>query len=143
MAEWARLHGDWSRGYCWTGSEGNLTTDVGGNLLGALERSHSSWTPLLRSNRVNPHPVWFGVYGNVVYHHGSGFRPAISRADLGERPTPSGRGRKLPLVGRPLRRYDTARRQHWEARRQRMAGRLGQEFFAKIQRDPHFYKELL
>ena len=38
--------------------------------------------PLLRSNRVNLHPLWFGVYGGIVYHHGAGFRWAVGRVDL-------------------------------------------------------------
>ena len=42
---------------------GEPVTDVGGNLLRALERTETPWTPLLRSNRVNPHPLWFGIYG--------------------------------------------------------------------------------
>jgi hypothetical protein len=37
---------------------------------------------VLRTNRRNPHPLFFGVYGDVIYHHGAGFRLPISRVDL-------------------------------------------------------------
>lgn len=35
--------------------------------------------PLLRSNRVSPHPVYGGVYGHLFYHHGTGGMPATTR----------------------------------------------------------------
>jgi hypothetical protein len=37
--------------------------------------------PLLRSNRWNPHPLLAGVYGDLFYHHGSGSREPVFRAD--------------------------------------------------------------
>jgi hypothetical protein len=80
---WKSIGGDWREGYSWKDSAGNPTTDVGGNLLGLLEARKIEWFPLLRSNRRDLHPVWFGVYGGAVYHHGAGFRSAkVSRADL-------------------------------------------------------------
>ena len=92
VRDWERLHGDWSPGFCWEAENGRLTTDVGGNLLRALERSGDSWTPLLRSNRVNLHPLWFGIYGDIVYHHGAGFRWAVGRVDLRDIPACSRHG---------------------------------------------------
>lgn len=79
---WRELHGDWSAGYTWTNSEGSQVTDVGGNLLAALEREGCTWQRLRRSNRLDLHPVWFGIYGDLVYHHGAGFRVPVSRVDL-------------------------------------------------------------
>ena len=143
VRDWERIHGDWSHGGCWVGPNGEPITDVGGNLLKALERTGTQWTPLLRSNRVNPHPLWFGIYGGIVYHHGSGFRRAMARVDLVNRPRLSKRGRKLPYVGRVLRRINKARLQRWEARTQRGAEALGQEMYEKLERDPEFYKELI
>ena len=32
------------------------------------------WRPLLRSNGTDLDPLYFGIYGDVVYHHGAGFR---------------------------------------------------------------------
>jgi hypothetical protein len=76
---WHEIHGDWHRGYEWLDAEGHAVTDVGGNLLGSLERLGVDWYPLHRLNTRNPHPLLFGVYGDaesgaVVYHHGQGFR---------------------------------------------------------------------
>lgn len=87
VGQWRRLQGDWRRGDYVTSATGRMMTDTGTRLLGQLEEAKLSWTPLLRMNTVNSHPVWFGVYGTpsigpVVYHHGAGFRPRVSRADL-------------------------------------------------------------
>ena len=79
---WQKIKGDWCHGYSWQNQYGNNVTDVGGNLLGALEREKIIWKPLLRSNQINLHPLWFAVYCDVVYHHGAGFRPPVSRIDL-------------------------------------------------------------
>ncbi|MGO9470672.1 MAG: hypothetical protein ACLQIB_04600 [Isosphaeraceae bacterium] len=71
---WKRLGGDWKSGYEWRNSDGESVTDVGGNLLGLCEREGVRWLPLHRSNRLNLHPIWFGVYHDLVYHHGAAFR---------------------------------------------------------------------
>ena len=71
---WRELPGDWRRGHTWTNPQGKEVTDVGGNLLGLLEDAGIEWYPMLRTNKVNPHPLQFGVYEDLVYHHGGGFR---------------------------------------------------------------------
>ena len=71
---WLELPGDWRRGYKWKNRQGSRVTDVGGNMLGLLEEKGIDWYPLLRTNKVNPHPLQFGVYGDLIYHHGGGFR---------------------------------------------------------------------
>jgi hypothetical protein len=78
---WKEEKGDWSKGYQWKNSSGNLVTDVGGNLLMKLNEAGMPWHPLLRSNIVNLHPLFFGVYGDLVYHHGAGSRKLSSRLD--------------------------------------------------------------
>jgi hypothetical protein len=76
---WNDIDGDWGAGkYHWTAPTGDRITDGGANLLARLEARDVAWTPLLRSNRQELHPLWFGVYGDVVYHHGAGSRPARS-----------------------------------------------------------------
>jgi hypothetical protein len=75
---WFDIGGDWRQGYTWTASNGEQVTDGGGNLLGILTERNIPWRPLLRSNRVNLDPLWFGIYGDVVYHHGAGFRAMTS-----------------------------------------------------------------
>ena len=109
----------------------------------ALERSGDSWTPLLRSNRVNLHPLWFGIYGKIVYHHGAGFRWAVGRVDLRDIPRVKTRAKRIPGVGRLLRRRNKARAQRYHARTAVVAERLRDEVFEKIQRDPDFYREFL
>ena len=43
VGTWRRLPGDWSGGYTWPGHQGKLVTDVGGNLLRALELAELDW----------------------------------------------------------------------------------------------------
>lgn len=81
VGTWRSLPGDWSRGFAWHGPEGRPTSDVGANLLRQLELTGTPWTRISRSNRHNLHPLFFGIYGGVVYHHGAGFRAPISRVD--------------------------------------------------------------
>jgi hypothetical protein len=78
---WKRIQGDWSPGFTWKNSAGMDVTDVGGTLLGVLLQHAIPWYPMLRSNTKNLHPLWFGIYDGLIYHHGAGFRPAVSRID--------------------------------------------------------------
>ena len=82
---WNEIGGDWRNG-SWVTAEGNVANDVGGTLLAILDAHSISWRPILRSNEVNLHPVFYGLYERHVYHHGSGFRPPIARADEGNVP---------------------------------------------------------
>jgi hypothetical protein len=88
---WTELGGDWNPGYTWKNAAGKDVTDAGGNLLGLLRDRGASWEPLLRTNRVNLRPLWFGVYGDLAYHHGAGFRGGLCRRDreaIGRVPEP-------------------------------------------------------
>lgn len=76
---WKKIGGDWREGYQWKNKRNELTSDVGGNLLGLLNAHDIQWHPLDRSNKVNLHPILYGVYGNMIYHHGAGFREPIFR----------------------------------------------------------------
>jgi hypothetical protein len=143
VRDWERLHGDWSPGYTWEAGAGKPTTDVGGNLLRALERSGDGWTPLLRSNRVNLHPLWFGVYGGIVYHHGAGFRWAVGRVDLVNPPRLTTPLKRVPGLGRLLRRRNRARAQRHHARTAATAEHLSNEVYERITRDPDFFREWL
>ena len=73
VGTWRTLPGDWTAGYTWTGVRGRPTSDVGGNLLRQLELTGTPWVQVLRSNRRNLDPLYFGIYGDVIYHHGAGF----------------------------------------------------------------------
>ena len=83
---WKAVKGDWKKGYEWETPQGEKTTDVGGNLLKALQERNIDWYPLLRTNRQNEyHPLFFGIYDDVIYHHGAGFRKGgFSRSDRHE-----------------------------------------------------------
>ncbi len=83
VGTWRSLPGDWSLGPAWAGDQGRRVSDVGANLLRALELTETPWVPLLRTNGSKLHPVFFAIYGDIVYHHGAGFRgDALSRVDL-------------------------------------------------------------
>jgi hypothetical protein len=148
---WKSIAGDWREGYAWLDRSGNPTTDVGGNLLGILERGKIAWTPLLRTNRKNLHPVWFGVYGDMVYHHGAGFRTdKLSRADLNQLSEASARlspARRAAarwadrlLAKSPIR----ALRRHTALQKAiRRNALLSEEFMGRIRSDEEFYRLLL
>ena len=78
---WKEIGGDWSRGYAWPTPLGPVT-DIGANLLGNLRERTVDWFPMTRSNKVDLHPVLFGVYDNQIYHHGAGSRAPVMRVDL-------------------------------------------------------------
>jgi hypothetical protein len=81
---WKQIGGDWSWGHTWQNAAGREVTDAGGNLLRILQQCDVDWYPLLRTNRQNIHPLWFGVYGDLAYHHGAGFRGGLCRRDREE-----------------------------------------------------------
>lgn len=108
---WRELRGDWSPGYPWTGARGRPVSDVGGNLLRALELSGTPWLPLLRSGGRTEHPLFFGTYGGLIYHHGAGFRGAvITRLDRDDAP------RRLAVPGLAGRLVNGSRWRLWERR---------------------------
>ncbi|MBK8807400.1 MAG: hypothetical protein IPO21_12455 [Bacteroidales bacterium] len=77
VAFWKKLNIGWQSGYKWRNSDDVLVSDVGGNLLERLIALNVSWHALYRTNRLNLHPLLFGIYDNIIYHHGSGFRDSI------------------------------------------------------------------
>jgi hypothetical protein len=114
VATWRALPGDWTAGPTWLGAHGHQTTDVGGNLLRRLELTGTPWTQVLRSNHHDLDPLWFGVYGGVVYHHGAGFRTGeLSPVDRAGAPKPLVRdhGALLSALTRPL---NSLRWRRWE-----------------------------
>lgn len=71
---WKEIEGDWRQGPKWRTTAGEFRSDVGGRLWAALNERNIKWGAMLRSNKVNLHPLWFGVYEDLIYHHGAGFR---------------------------------------------------------------------
>ena len=148
---WRELPGDWRRGHRWRNAEGDEVTDVGGNLLGLLEERGIEWYPMLRSNKVNPHPLQFGLYEDLVYHQGGGFRrTAGGRISwMPKQRSLEGTWRwrlasRLPKRGRLgaiRRRLDPVRRY-----REGLAAELAEtneRVFELIQRDEEFYRQLI
>lgn len=79
---WNEIGGDWTRhGRSWINEDGIERQDAGGKVLALLEDRGIEWYPLLRSNKVDLHPVLFAVYGDLVYHHGAAFREARTTVD--------------------------------------------------------------
>tara|TARA_A100001201_G_scaffold24081_1_gene27278 strand:- start:134 stop:946 length:813 start_codon:yes stop_codon:yes gene_type:complete len=46
-----------------------------------LKNNNIEWSPITRSNKIDLHPLYFGIYGDLVYHHWAGSRKMISRPD--------------------------------------------------------------
>jgi hypothetical protein len=148
---WRELPGDWRRGRTWTNPQGKEVTDVGGNLLGLLDDAGVEWYPMVRTNKVNPHPLQFGVYENLVYHHGGGFRLTaggrVWRASVEDQLNATLRGRlaaRLPrkgLAGRVRKRVNPVRR-YRHALRDQLA-QVNERVFDLIQRDESFYLQLI
>jgi hypothetical protein len=84
VREWRALGGDWVVGPQWRDGSGTAVTDVGASLWATLRERSIEWTPLLRTVHHSLHPVWFGVYADIVYHHGAAFRFPRSRADAAQ-----------------------------------------------------------
>ena len=130
------IHGDWSHGGSLGGAQWRARHRCRGeppkgpgthrDAMDALatKQPGESTSVVVRRLRGNRLPPW------------SGFRRAMARVDLVNRPRLSKRGQKLPYVGRVLRRLNKARLQRWEARTQRGAEALGQEMFEKLEARP-------
>jgi hypothetical protein len=139
VAFWRELKGDWKEGYRWRNGKGEEITSVGGNLLKQLIDRRIGWLPILRSNRTNPHPLFFGIYGNLVYHHGAGFRKGECRADrelLALGPGDRFLSKFLPGYARRLRR---------KASRELVSKNemLSEQIFESIIKNPEFYAQFL
>lgn len=137
---WASLPGDWSSGHPFR--EGR--TDVGANLGWLLERRGLTWAPLLRSNTVDLHPLLFGVYGRLVYHHGAGFRGM----------KPPGKGRttweaKQPQTTQARAAMDKMQRNVPKERLDAIIAQamedavLSEQVYERILSDPDFFEDLL
>lgn len=81
---WREIKGDWRMGYKWQTSSGHQVTDVGGNMMQILGERGIDWHPIHRTNTFNAHPLFFGIYGDIVYHHGAGSREKVDRVEASE-----------------------------------------------------------
>lgn len=146
VGTWRELPGDWSTGYGWSHRpDAPLWTDVGANLLRKLELTETPWVELLRSNPTSLDPMYFAIYGDVVYHHGSSFRPATLSgvhhvSDAG--PAPLAR-LHVPLLDRAVRAIDRRRWQSWERSTLKRRSDLSRAVFERIRAgDPGWLEEI-
>jgi hypothetical protein len=79
---WRESGASWMGGHLVPDSRGEPVTDTGANLLKLLDDRQVDWLPLERTNVRNLHPVLFGVYADLIYHHGAGFRRTLTRVDF-------------------------------------------------------------
>lgn len=154
---WNSIRGDWHRGHEWRDPQGVAVTDVGANVLAALERERIDWYPLRRVNTAEVHPLFFGVYGDeqhgpVVYHHGAGFRESAggrrSRLAHGEREAkaqPIARAVKMLPKHGPLgavrRRLNPARRLRDSLRAE--ARELSDEILSDMAQNEEFWRRFV
>ena len=124
---WQELGSNWRRGPEWIGSTGRPVSDLGAELWRDLETAGIDWEPILRSNARDLHPMWFGVYGGFVYHHGAAFRLPISRVD-------SDPSRDDPYLIRRAKRLRIALRSQRISRRLHRRLLAGDEFFDELSR---------
>jgi hypothetical protein len=143
VATWRTLPGDWSAGYSWPNVNGQLVSDVGGNLLRQLELTETPWVEILRSNRVNLDPLFFGIYGDAIYHHGAGFRPTdFSRVHRGDGPNLISPPRFAPLRV-PVRMINQQRKRRWRTGIRAGQDEHAERILARIERgDPSWVDEL-
>jgi len=140
VATWREIRGDWSIGYRWKIPDGRSPSDVGANLLRALELTKTPWVDVLRSNGEHMDPLLFAIYGDTIYHHGAGFRRrgGASRGHYDSRPKPL----SVPdnLVLRAIaRKIDEARVKHWTLTTRGPQIMESKRVFEKIERDdPHW-----
>lgn len=151
---WNEIRGDWREGHQWEIEDGRMVSDVGGNLLGLLEAARAEWRPLLRSNRTDLDPLLFGIYADVAYHHGAGFRVpksrrmmSLSRQDVLWAASDARTPAWVPVVGRAERsvRYRVADYRH---RRQvstlaSEARDVAEDVYRQIETDDEFYRQFL
>jgi hypothetical protein len=134
---WHDLSGDWSMGHRWDGPDGTRPTDVGGNLLRALELTKTQWVEVLRSNREHLDPLFFAIYGDAIYHHGAGFRKGgASKLHYSSAPMPL-RAPDVPGGNQIVRQLDAARMFRWRIKTRGPQILESRRVFAKLRRgDP-------
>jgi hypothetical protein len=132
VGTWRALPGDWTAGPTWPGARGKRTTDVGANLLRRLELTGTPWVEVLRSNSRDLDPLYYGIYGGVIYHHGAGFRSGeLSPADRARAPAPLPLT-QLTVLGAPMRLANAMRWRAWERWLRRRHALQSQQIYERI-----------
>ena len=82
----------------------NIIKDPSGNWWGGviewMNKNKYDYYPIVRSNKTNLHPLYFGIYENLIYHHWAGSRRMITRADRLKHKREGGDGYNGPGIER-------------------------------------------
>jgi len=78
---WSELPGTWERGFI-DRVDTTRVKEPGGVLWQRLTAADVNWQRLFKTNRRTLHPLWFAVYGNMIYHHGAASRMELGFFDL-------------------------------------------------------------
>jgi len=83
----------------WSGNKLRIANEpnTGYNIGEWLKQNELDFTKILRSNAIDLHPLYFGVYDDILYHHGSGNRVPYDGVDVCNRPR-LGCGPEMDLV---------------------------------------------
>lgn len=144
---WKEIKGNWEKGFKYKNRLGRIVTDVGGYLYFNLSHNNIHWYPLLRSNKVNYHPLFFGIYDNIIYHHGAGFRDPVSSVDLFEENYFSSVNQLIQSIYRRFsslfndknkKRFDPFKWKRGKIKKRNLL--IENEVFSMIQEDEVFYK---
>lgn len=156
---WRRIEGDW-RGVEMSGVQANLSDQElkrlgwkakvwgrgwvkgpGGKLQEILLDRRIEWMPLLRTNTRNIHPLLFGIYGNLIYHHGEGFRGSLTSKDRAQ-VLKSAFQRSPRTSNKNQLRSGRGARSSGPPEAEERNKRLDSLVFEMIKTDDHFYREL-
>ncbi len=79
---WKKIEGTWSTLSTYRAFGKIHLHDTGGKLWRILKQGRHPWKPLHRTNKRDFHPLFFGLYHSMIYHHGGGFFGRIPRTRL-------------------------------------------------------------
>jgi len=73
MKYWDSIPGSWADAN-WVMPDRTIVNDTGSMLYKRMFNKRMNWHKLFRSNVLELHPLFFGLYGDMIYHHGAAFR---------------------------------------------------------------------
>ena len=79
----ATTYGFWKKNNLSWALDPNRGASCAGVLLGeSFKNNNIEWYKMLRTNCCDLHPLMFGIYDNMIFHNGSGNRPAYDSIDI-------------------------------------------------------------
>ncbi len=140
---WKEIQGDWNHGgITWKDKFNKDVWDVGGVMLRKLNNRNIDWYKLNRSNQHDLHPLLFGVYENLVYHHGAAFRNPGTRVDRNKVKDFESRFERFQKAKKIMPRW-LARKLFLPLKYEMLKNRENsKKIFKMIEEDPSFYTKL-